>query len=118
MGAAASLFNEQFAQLPAGRQSSAGGENGYAVFEVEKGRITLQDVSGFSRITGEPMAFDEHFIDFVNCFPAVAGRMARPERRLELRALRVLPPHPPAGETPGLARQIFERQLEGLEPAG
>ena len=40
------------------------------------------------------------------------------ERRAELRAFHVLPPDPPAGETPGLARQIFERQLEGLEPAG
>ena len=25
---------------------------------------------------------------------------------------------PPAGETSGLARQIIERELEGLEPAG
>ncbi len=64
------------------------------------------------------MAFDEHFIDFVNRLSAIAGRMARPERRPELRTLRVLPPHPPAGETPGLARQILERELEGLEPAG
>jgi hypothetical protein len=64
------------------------------------------------------MAFGEHLIDFVNRLPAVAGRMARPERRLELRALRVLPPDPPAGETPGLARKILERELEGLEPAG
>ena len=44
--------------------------------------------------------------------------MARPERRFELRTLRVLPPKPPAGETPGLARQILERELEGLEPPG
>ena len=62
------------------------------------------------------MAFGEHLIDFVNRLPAVAGRTAGPERRPELRTLRVLPPHPPAGETPGLARQIFERQLEGLKP--
>ena len=62
------------------------------------------------------MAFGEHFIDLVNRFPAVAGRMARPQRRPELRALRVFPPDPPARETPGLARQILERQLEGLEP--
>ena len=63
------------------------------------------------------MAFDEHFIDLVNRLPAVAGWRTRPERRLELRTWHVLPSHPPAGETPGLARQILERQLEGLEPA-
>ena len=62
------------------------------------------------------MAFDEHFIDFVNRFPAIAGRMARPERRPELQSFCVLPPKPPARETPGLARQILERELEGLEP--
>ena len=62
------------------------------------------------------MAFPEHFIDFVNRLPAITGRMARPERRLKLRSFCVLPPHPPADETPGLARQIFKRQLEGLEP--
>jgi hypothetical protein len=64
------------------------------------------------------MALDEHFIDLVNRLPAVAGRMARPERRGELRTFSFLPPDPPAGETPGLARQILERQLEGLEPPG
>jgi len=73
---------------------------------------------GPHRVTGEPMAFDEHLIDFVNRLPAVAGRMARPERRPELRTFCVLPPEPPAGETPGLARQILECQLEGLEPPG
>ena len=64
------------------------------------------------------MAFGEHLIDFVHRFPAVAGRMARPERRFELRSFCVLPPDPPAGETPGLARQILERELEGMEPPG
>ena len=64
------------------------------------------------------MAFDEHFVDQVKGLPAVAGRMARPERRPELRAWRGLPPGPPAGQTPGLARQILKRQLEGLEPPG
>ena len=62
------------------------------------------------------MAFDENLIDFVIRLPAVAGRTAGPHRRLELQAWRFLPPHPPAGETPGLARQIRERGLEGLEP--
>ena len=62
------------------------------------------------------MAFGEHFIDCMNLFLAVAGRRTRPERRCELHTWRVLPPDPPAGETPGLARQILERQLEGLEP--
>ena len=63
------------------------------------------------------MAFDEHLIDQVNRLPAMAGRTAWPERRSELRTWCLLPPHPPAGETPGLARQILECQLEGLEPA-
>ena len=63
------------------------------------------------------MAFDEHLINFVNCFPAIAGRMARPERRFELQALHLLPPDPPARESPRLAWQILERELEGLEPA-
>ena len=64
------------------------------------------------------MAFDEHFIDFMNRLSAIAGRMARPERRPELWTFCVLAPHPPAGETPGLARQIIKCQFEGLEPAG
>jgi hypothetical protein len=64
------------------------------------------------------MAFGEHFIDLVNRLPAMAERMARPEWRLELRALRLLPPDPPTGETPGLARQIIERRLEGMEAPG
>ena len=68
--------------------------------------------------TGKAVAFGEHFIDFVNRLPAVAGRRAWPERRPELRSFCGLPPDPPAGETPGLARQILERQLEGLEPSG
>ena len=63
------------------------------------------------------MAFGEHLVYFVNRLPAIAGRMAWPERRRELRTLRLFPPEPPAGETPGLARQIIECQLEGLEPA-
>src|SRR3990170_7288522 len=63
------------------------------------------------------MAFDEHLIDQVNRLPAVAGRTARPERRGELRTWCGLAPCPPAGETPGLARQIFEHGLEGLKPA-
>ena len=37
------------------------------------------------------MAFDEHLVDFVNRLPAVSGRMARPERRLEFRTWRLLP---------------------------
>ena len=64
------------------------------------------------------MAFDEHVIDFVNCLPPITGRMARPERRLELQTWRLLPSQPPAGETPGLARQILKREFEGLEPPG
>ena len=63
------------------------------------------------------MAFDEHLIDLVNRLSAIAGRKARPQRRPELRSFRSLPPHPPARETPGLARQIREREFQGLEPA-
>ena len=63
------------------------------------------------------MAFDEDLIDFMNGLPAGAGRTAGAQRRAELRRFFLLPPEPPAGETPGLARQIIERQLEGLEPA-
>jgi hypothetical protein len=62
------------------------------------------------------VAFGKHFIDEVNRLPAVAGRRTRPERRFELRTWHGLPSHPPAGKTPGLARQIIDRQLEGLEP--
>ena len=62
------------------------------------------------------MAFGEHLIDLVHRLPAVAGRMAWPERRLELRTWRILPPDPPAREAPGLARQILECHLEGLKP--
>ena len=63
------------------------------------------------------MAVGKDFIDFVNFSPAVSGRRTRPERRFELRAFHGFPPHPPAGHTPGLVRQIIECQLEGLEPA-
>jgi hypothetical protein len=93
------------------------GENGYIVIGIEAKGSTSGRI-GLHRIPGEAMAFDEHFIDFMNRLPAVAGRRTRPERRLELRTLHVLPPNPPAGETPGLSRQIIERQLEGLEPPG
>ena len=64
------------------------------------------------------MAFDEHFIDLVNRLPAIAGGRARPERRPELRTFCVLASYSPARETPGLARQILEREPEGLEPPG
>ena len=115
------------------RRSFAGDENGYAVSSGREGsRATLvrgrtvfcfcagsaSGSVGLQCITGEPVAFDEHFIDFVNRLSAIAGRMARPERRPELWRFCGLPPHPPAGETPGLARQILKRELEGLEPAG
>ena len=73
---------------------------------------------GLHRLPGEVIAFDEHFIDFVNGLPAVARRMAGPERRQELQIWRSLSPLPPAGETPGLARQVLKRWLEGLEPPG
>jgi|GEM_PF-6466127 len=63
------------------------------------------------------MAVGEDFIDGVNLPLAVAGRRTRPERRFELRSFRFLAPHPPAGETLGLARQILKRLLESLEPA-
>jgi hypothetical protein len=33
------------------------------------------------RLPGEAVTFDEHFIDLVNAFPAVARRMAGPERQ-------------------------------------
>ena len=71
---------------------------------------------GLLGFPGEPVALGEHFIDFVNLLLAMAGRLARAEWRCELHIWRVLPSHPPAGETPGLARQIVQRQLEGLEP--
>ena len=64
------------------------------------------------------MTFGEHLVDGVNRLPAAPWRRTRPDRRLELRTWHVLAPDPPAGQTPGLARQIIERQLEGLEPAG
>ena len=64
-------------------QNFALGENGYSVSGVEKeakgcvgstsGRV------GLHCITGEPMAFGEHFINLVNRLPAIAGRMAWPE---------------------------------------
>ena len=72
---------------------------------------------GLHRLPGEPVAFGEDFIDFVSLLPPVAGR--RPGRSGDLNfGLFCLPPHPPAGHTPGLAGQIIEGQLEGLEPAG
>ncbi len=64
------------------------------------------------------MAVGEDFIDFVSWLTAVAGRTAGPERRFEHRSFCSLAPDPPAGHAFGLARQVFERQLEGLEPAG
>ena len=106
-----SLVNERWAKLRPGLKTVMPLPVAEKEAKAASGRV------GLHRITGEAMAFDEHFIDFVNCFPAVAGRMARPERRLELQAWHLLPPEPPAGQTPGLARQIIKCQLEGLEPA-
>ena len=63
------------------------------------------------------MTFDKHLIDFVNRSLAMAGRTSWPERRPELQARHSPAPHPPAGETAGLARQIVQCRLEGLEPA-
>ena len=63
------------------------------------------------------MAFGEHVVDFVDGILAMAGWKAGPERRPELGIWRFLLPQPPAGKTPGLARQITECQHEGLEPA-
>ena len=60
------------------------------------------------------MAFGEHFIDFMSGLPSGAGRMAGPERRFELRTFCFLSFQPPADKAFGLARQIIERQLEGI----
>ncbi len=64
------------------------------------------------------MAVGEDFIDGVNVPLASAGRRTGPQRRSEDRAWHGLPPQPPAGHAPGLARQVLEGELEGLEPAG
>ena len=63
------------------------------------------------------MALGEYVIDFVIRLSAITGRTAGPQRRCEFRRFRLLPFHPPAGEASRLARQIIERQLEGLKPA-
>ena len=63
------------------------------------------------------MAIGEDFIDGMNWPLAVAGRRTRPQRRFELWAWLYLPPDPPAGHTPGLARQVVQSELEGMEPA-
>ena len=68
-------------------------------------------------ITGEAVTFDKHLIDFVECGLAMARRISGPEWRPEFQARHNLPPQPPAGETPCLARQIKECRLEGLESA-
>ena len=73
---------------------------------------------GLHRFPGEVIAFDEHFIDFVNGLSAVARRMARPERRQELQIWCGFPPLLPAGETFGLARKILKCRLEGLKSPG
>ena len=84
--------------------------------------IRIRTISASARIRpldlpGEVVAFGEHLVDGVNRLPVVPWRSTRPDRRLELWTWHVLPPDPPTGKTPGLARQIIERQLEGLEPA-
>ena len=80
--------------------------------------VPLQLVSGFIASQASQWHSAEHFIDLVNWLPAVAGRMARPERRLELRALAMFSRLTASGPAPGLARQVLKRELEGLEPAG
>ena len=72
---------------------------------------------GHRGVAGQPVALAEQFIDFVNRPPAVARRTARPERRFEAGVWRRLLPHPPAGQAPGLARQVRKCGLKGLEPA-
>jgi len=63
------------------------------------------------------VAVGEDFIDGMNMPLAVAGRRTRAERRGELWTRHGLPPLAPSGEAFGLARQIVEGQLEGLEAA-
>src|SRR5436190_20539570 len=72
---------------------------------------------GLQRLPGECVAVGEDFINGVNLPLAAAGRWTGAERRLELWSFHGLAPHPPAGHTPGLARQVLERQFENLEPA-
>ena len=72
---------------------------------------------GQQRVAGKLVAFAEQFIDLVNIPLAVAGRMAPPERRFETGVRHVLLPHPPADQTPGLARQVRKGGLKRLEPA-
>jgi hypothetical protein len=62
------------------------------------------------------VAFGEHAIDVANRVSAVARRTARPERRSEPQVRHFLTPRPPANETPRLTRQIFQRQLDRIEP--
>jgi hypothetical protein len=69
------------------------------------------------RLPGEVVAFPEHAIDLVNGLPAVARRMAGPERYEELVVWRGLPPLLPADKALGLARQVVESGLKGIEPA-
>ena len=63
------------------------------------------------------MALGEDVVDLVGRLPPVAGRLAGPARRGELRGFCRLPPHPPPGHATGLAGKILKGRLEGLEPA-
>ena len=73
---------------------------------------------GLHRLPGEPVAFGEDLVDFVDGLPAVAGRRAGPERHVDFGAPARPSAYPQAGHAPGLARQVIQCQLEGLEPAG
>ena len=72
---------------------------------------------GLHRFPGEPVALGEDSVDLVGMLSPVAGRLARPKRGFELGGFCRLPPRPPAGHAPGLARKIIQRQLEDMEPA-
>ena len=73
---------------------------------------------GLKYFPGKPVALGEDVVDLMGRLPAVAGRLAGPERGFELGGFCRFPPCPPAGHAPGLAGKVLKGQLESFKPAG
>ena len=68
-------------------------------------------------IAGQPVAFGQDLIDLMDLPLAVTRRRTEAQRRGEPRTARLDGPGPPARKAPGLARQVFKRELDGGEAA-
>src|SRR3954467_10274967 len=69
------------------------------------------------RVSRQAVALAQHPVDLVPGLPSVAGRGTGAQGGSELRTFHPVAPGLPARQALGLAREVVERQLDGLKPA-